>query len=257
MKSNEKFTQRAELAIENARLAAGEMGHGYIGTEHLLLGIMMENDGLGARVLLRHGIDKPLLWRIVLRANGSGSPGRPEQGLTPRARRAVEQAAQEARQLQQGYIGTEHLLLGLLRQNDCGAAASLREAGADLNEIYTDIMAVFGNPGSNNRPQAGTARGSTFRRTETKMLDQYSRDLTELAAAGRIDPVVGRGNEIRRAIQILSRRSKNNPVLVGEPGVGKTAVAEGLALCVSRGQAPAELRDKRIVSLDIPERRSA
>ena len=251
MKSNEKFTQRAELAIENARLAAGEMGHGYIGTEHLLLGIMMENDGLGARILLRHGIDKAQLWRIVLRANGSGSPGRPEQGLTPRARRAVEQAAQEARQLQQGYIGTEHLLLGLLRQNDCGAAASLREAGADLNEIYTDIMAVFGNPSSNNRSQTGTAR-STLRRADTKMLDQYSRDLTELAAAGRIDPVVGRGNEIRRAIQILSRRSKNNPVLVGEPGVGKTAVAEGLALCVSRGQAPAELRDKRIVSLDIP-----
>ena len=251
MKSNEKFTQRAELAIENARLAAGEMGHGYIGTEHLLLGIMMESDGLGARILLRHGIDKAQLWRIVLRANGSGCPGRPEQGLTPRARRAVEQAAQEAKQLQQGYIGTEHLLLGLLRQNDCGAAASLREAGADLNEIYTDIMAVFGNPGSNNRSQTGTAR-STLRRADTKMLDQYSRDLTELAAAGRIDPVVGRGNEIRRAIQILSRRSKNNPVLVGEPGVGKTAVAEGLALCVSRGQAPAELRDKRIVSLDIP-----
>ena len=251
MKSNEKFTQRAELAIENARLAAGEMGHGYIGTEHLLLGIMMESDGLGARILLRHGIDKAQLWRIVLRANGSGSPGRPEQGLTPRARRAVEQAAQEAKQLQQGYIGTEHLLLGLLRQNDCGAAASLREAGAYLNEIYTDIMAVFGNPGSNNRAQTGTAR-STLRRADTKMLDQYSRDLTELAAAGRIDPVVGRGNEIRRAIQILSRRSKNNPVLVGEPGVGKTAVAEGLALCVSRGQAPAELRDKRIVSLDIP-----
>ena len=251
MKSNEKFTQRAELAIENARLAAGEMGHGYIGTEHLLLGIMMESDGLGARILLRHGIDKAQLWRIVLRANGSGSPGRPEQGLTPRARQAVEQAAQEARQLQQGYIGTEHLLLGLLRQNDCGAAASLREAGADLNDIYTDIMAVFGNPGSNNRSQTGTARG-TVRRADTKMLDQYSRDLTEMAAAGRIDPVVGRGNEIRRTIQILSRRSKNNPVLVGEPGVGKTAVAEGLALCVSRGQAPAELRDKRIVSLDIP-----
>lgn len=251
IKSNEKFTQRAELAIENARIAAGELGQGYVGTEHLLLGIMMENDGLGARILLRHGIDKARLWRIVLRANGAGSPGRPEQGLTPRARQAVERAAQEARQLQQGYIGTEHLLLGLLRQSDCSAAASLREAGVDLNDIYTDIMAVFGNPGSNNRAQTGTAR-STVRRADTRVLDQYSRDLTEMAAAGRIDPVVGRGGEIRRAIQILSRRSKNNPVLVGEPGVGKTAVAEGLALCVSRGQAPAELRDKRIVSLDIP-----
>ena len=251
IKSNEKFTQRAELAIENARLAAGELGQGYVGTEHLLLGIMMERDGLGARVLQRQGLDKARLWHIVQRSNGSGCLGRPEQGLTPRARQAVEKAAQEARQLQQGYIGTEHLLLGILRQNDCGGAAALREAGADLNDIYTEIMAVFGNPGSNNRSQTGTAR-STVRRADTRVLDQYSRDLTELAAAGRIDPVVGRGNEIRRAIQILSRRSKNNPVLVGEPGVGKTAVAEGLALCVSRGQAPAELRDKRIVSLDIP-----
>ena len=222
-----------------------------MGTEHLLLGIMMERDGLGARILQHQGMDKARLWHIVQRSNGSGSPGRPEQGLTFRARQAVEKAALEAKQLQQGYIGTEHLLLGLLRQNDCGAAAALREAGADLNDIYTEIMAVFGNPGSNNRSQTGTAR-STIRRADTRILDQYSRDLTELATAGRIDPVVGRGNEIRRAIQILSRRSKNNPVLVGEPGVGKTAVAEGLALCVSRGQAPAELRDKRIVSLDIP-----
>lgn len=222
-----------------------------MGTEHLLLGIMMEEEGLGARILARQGISKEQLRRIILRSCGSGSPGRPEQGLTPRACQVVERAAIEARQLQQGYIGTEHLLLGLLRLNDCGAAATLREAGADLNDIYTDIMAVFGNPSSNNRSQTGTAR-STIRRADTRVLDQYSRDLTELAAAGRIDPVVGRGNEIRRVIQILSRRSKNNPVLVGEPGVGKTAVAEGLAVCVSRGQAPAELRDKRIVSLDIP-----
>lgn len=239
------------MAIEKARIAAGELGHSYVGTEHLLLGIMMEEEGLGARILARQGISKEQLRRIILRSCGSGSPGRPEQGLTPRACQVVERAAAEARQLQQGYIGTEHLLLGLLRLNDCGAAATLREAGADLNDIYTDIMAVFGNPSSNNRSQTGTAR-STIRRADTRVLDQYSRDLTELAAAGRIDPVVGRGNEIRRVIQILSRRSKNNPVLVGEPGVGKTAVAEGLAVCVSRGQAPAELRDKRIVSLDIP-----
>ena len=117
IKSNEKFTQRAELAIENARIAAGELGHGYVGTEHLLLGIMMEQDGLGARVLQHQGLDKARLWHIVQRSNGSGSPGRPEQGLTFRARQAVEKAAQEARQLQQGYIGTEHLLLGLLRHS--------------------------------------------------------------------------------------------------------------------------------------------
>ena len=252
IKSNEKFTQRAELAIENARLEAGRLGHGFVGTEHLLLGILAENEGLGSRVLRRQGLDEEPLRRIVARACGTGCPGRPEQGLTPRAKCAVERAALEARELGHGYIGTEHLLLGLLRQSDCGAAAALREAGADLNDIYTDIMAAFGNPSSyNSRQQAGTLR-STVRRTDTRILDQYSRDLTEMAAAGRIDPVVGRGDEIRRAIQILSRRSKNNPVLVGEPGVGKTALAEGLALCVSRGQAPAELRQKRIVSLDIP-----
>ena len=163
----------------------------------------------------------------------------------------MERAAEEARCLQQSYIGTEHLLLGLLRQSDCGAAAVLREAGCDLNDIYTDVMAVFGNPDFRSKPQTGAAR-STIRRADTRVLDQYSRDLTDLAAGGAFDPVVGRTEEIRRAIQILSRRSKNNPVLVGEPGVGKTAVAEGLAMCVAQGQAPAELKNKRIVSLDIP-----
>ena len=251
MRSNEKFTQRAELAIEKARLSAGQLGHGYVGTEHLLLGILREEDGLGARVLLQQGLSEERLLRILEQSCGKGAPGTPEQGLTPRARVAVEKAAEEARSLRQSYIGTEHLLLGILRQSDCGGAAALREAGLELNGVYTEIMAVFGNPSSGERPQPGAVK-SAVRRTDTRVLDQYSRDLTELAAAGRIDPVVGRGDEIRRAIQILSRRSKNNPVLVGEPGVGKTAVAEGLALCVSRGQAPTELRQKRIVSLDIP-----
>ena len=251
IKSNEKFTQRAELAIENARAAAGELGHGYVGTEHLLLGIIAEKDGLGARILRSQGLDGERLRGIIIRRSGVGSPAKPSQGLTERAKLAVERAAEEARCLQQSYIGTEHLLLGLLRQSDCGAAAVLREAGCDLNDIYTDVMAVFGNPDFRGKPQTGAAR-STIRRADTRVLDQYSRDLTDLAAGGAFDPVVGRTEEIRRAIQILSRRSKNNPVLVGEPGVGKTAVAEGLAMCVAQGQAPAELKNKRIVSLDIP-----
>ena len=251
IKSNEKFTQRAELAIENARAAAGELGHGYVGTEHLLLGIIAEKDGLGARILRSQGLDGERLRGIIIRRSGIGSPAKPSQGLTERAQRAVERAAEEARCLQQSYIGTEHLLLGLLRQSDCGAAAVLREADCDLNDIYTDIMAVFGNPDFRGKPQTGAAR-STIRRADTRVLDQYSRDLTDLAAGGAFDPVVGRTEEIRRAIQILSRRSKNNPVLVGEPGVGKTAVAEGLAMCVAQGRAPAELKNKRIVSLDIP-----
>ncbi len=253
MKSNEKFSQRAELAIENARLAAGALGHSYVGTEHLLLGILTEQEGLGARILRRRGLEEAVLHAGIVERCGKGAPGIPPQGLSLHAHFAVERAAAEAGVLRQGYIGTEHLLLGILRQPDCGGAVILRGLGVELNDLYTDVLAVFGNPVSNGRglPQSGTARG-TLRRPETRTLDQYSRDLTELAAAGGIDPVVSRGEEIRRAVQILARRTKNNPVLVGEPGVGKTAVAEGLALRFARGEAPELLCSKRIVSLDIP-----
>ena len=251
IKSNEKFTQRAEQAIEYARIAAGELGHGYVGTEHLLLGILAEEDGLGAHILRQQGLEAERLRRLVVRRCGLGAPGVPGQGLTANAQSAVERAASEARALRHFCIGTEHLLLGILRQPDCGAAQLLEEAGADLNTICTRIMDVFGNPDSKGRVQSGAVRLPS-RRAETRILDQYSRDLTALASAGGVDPVVGRAEEIRRAIQILSRRSKNNPVLVGEPGVGKTAVAEGLAQLVIQGRAPEELQNKRIVSLDIP-----
>ena len=250
MKSNEKFTQRAEVAIEHARCCAGELGHAYVGTEHLLLGLMAEKEGLGARILKQQGLSAEQLRRIVVRRNGMGSPGVPAQGLSARARTAVERAGTEARNLQQHCIGTEHLLLGILRQPDCSGAQVLCDAGAGLNDIYTDIMAVFGNPLPKGKTQTNI-RGSV-RHTETRVLDQYSRDMTNMAASGGIDPVIGRSEEIARAIQILSRRSKNNPVLVGEPGVGKTAVAEGLALAVSWGEAPDCLKNKRIVSLDVP-----
>ena len=251
MKSNGQFTQRAELAIENARLAAGSFGHGFVGTEHLVLGITMEHEGLGARILDRRGISESALRRVIGELDGTGAPGTPGQGLTTRARIAVERAAAEASAMQQGYIGTEHILLGVLRQSDSGGVRALTLAGADANDLYTDIMDAFGAPASRGKPQTGTAR-QTIRRAETRILDQYSRDLTELALSGATDPVVGRESEILRAVQILSRRTKNNPVLVGEPGVGKTAVAEGLAMLVARGEAPAELARKRIVSLDIP-----
>ncbi len=251
IRSNEKFTQRAEQSIESARRAAGELGHGYVGTEHLLLGILAEEDGLGALILRRQGLEGDTLRRLVVRRCGVGAPGVPGQGLTQNARLAVERAAAEARALHHFCIGTEHLLLGILRLPDCGAARVLEEAGADCNRICTEIMDVFGNPDARGRTQTGAVRAPT-RRAETRVLDQYSRDLTALAAAGGVDPVVGRAEEIRRTIQILSRRSKNNPVLVGEPGVGKTAVAEGLARLVVQGRAPRELQSKRIVSLDIP-----
>ncbi len=227
------------------------MGRAYVGTEHLLLGIAAEEQGLGARILRADGLDGDGLRRIVARQIGLGCPGIPVQGLSPNARTVLEKAAAETRALRQVCIGTEHLLLGILRLPDCGALRVLEEAGADRDRLYTAVMDVFGNPDSRGRTQTGTVR-SPLRRSETKILDQYSRDLTELAAAGSFDPVVGRGREIARAIQILSRRSKNNPVLVGEPGVGKTAVAEALALCLVRDEAPETLRGKRIVSLDIP-----
>ena len=251
MRSNEKFTQRAEYAIEKAGAAAGNMGHSYVGTEHLLLGILLEDSGVGARVLRRRGITESALRKAITALDGTGAPSAPEHRLTLRAKQAFERAAAEAEALGQNYIGTEHLLLGILRQSSCGGVRALDELGIDINDIYSDIMDVFGNPSSHGRAQTGTAHGS-LRRAETKILDQYSRDLTEMAMCGKIDPVVGRGSEIQRAVQILSRRTKNNPVLVGEPGVGKTAVAEGLAMQVARGQAPAELAGKRIVSLDIP-----
>ena len=250
MKSNEKFTQRAELAIENARDAAGDLGHSFVGTEHLLLGILMEKDGLGARVLERNGLEPQTLRRAIAELDGCGAPAAPGQGLTVRARLAVEKAAAEAAALHHGSIGTEHILLGILRQSDCGGSQILRSLNVDANGIYTDVMDIFGGD-SRGKPQTGTAR-TVLRRAETRVLDQYSRDLTELAAEGRIDPVVCRGDEIRRTVQILSRKTKNNPVLVGEPGVGKTAVAEGLALWVAGGRAPGGLSGKRIVSLDIP-----
>ena len=180
-----------------------------------------------------------------------GCPGVPARGLSDNARAAVSEAAVEAVRLKHPCIGTEHLLLGLLRLPDCRALRLLEECCIERDAVYTEILAVFGNPESRGRAQTGAVR-SPLRRSETKILDQYSRDLTALAGSGGVDPVVGRASELRRAIRILSRRSKNNPVLVGEPGVGKTAVAEGLALLMARGDVPAELGRKRIVSLDIP-----
>ena len=251
MKSRGRFTQRAEQAIDKAGQAAQKLGHSFVGTEHLLLGILMDRESLGARVLEKQGIGEEQLYEAVKRLNGSGCPGYMPQELSLRARCAMERAAAEARNMQQGYIGTEHILLGILRQSDSGGVQVLRAERADINRIYTDIMDAFSPANSPALRQSSPAR-NPVRRVETRTLDMYSRDLTELAAAGGMDPVVGRSREIARAVQILSRRRKNNPVLVGEPGVGKTAVAEALAMRLAAGDMPEELKSKRIVSLDVP-----
>ena len=255
MKNSARFTERATGAIAAARDAAASLGHSYVGTEHLLLGIAAETEGLGARLLRERGLDMASLTRLVAAEQGSGMPGDPEQGLTPNAASAIERAAGEAYRLGQGYVGTEHLLLGVLRLPDCAAVRLLVSAGREPDDIYTDILDLFGAP--DGRPGRQEGRGSQTplrppcRRAETRVLDQYSRDLTLIAGGGGADPVVGREREIARVIQILSRRTKNNPVLVGEPGVGKTAVAEGLARRVARGEVPDTLKNRRIVTLDL------
>ena len=252
MKNNEKFTEKAEGAIEQARLAAFGLGHSYVGTEHLLLGILRERAGLGARILRDRGLSEHSLKDAISRANGTGEPGVPTQGLTKHAWQAIEKAASDAARLGHSYIGTEHLLLGILRQPDCGGARALAAAGLSVNDIYTDILAVFGTGSFKPRNQPPVQPKATVKHSETRVLDQYSRDLTLLAASGSFDPVIGRDEEIRRSVQILSRRSKNNPVLIGEPGVGKTAVAEGIAAYIAGSDAPDSMAGKRLVALDLP-----
>ena len=254
MNRNDRFSQRAMTAIEKAQEAAEALGHSYVGSEHLLLGIIREDGGQGAAVLKENGLTDALLTELVENYVGKGDPGSTPQGLSPRAKRIIELAIGDAGRLGHNFVGTEHLLMGLLREPESAGARIITSTGADLNRLYTELLNRFGAARSreSERGAVSAAAGrSAARKAETKTLDQYSRDLTELAEKGKLDPVIGRDDEIRRVIQILSRRSKNNPVLIGEPGVGKTAIAEGLARRVFLGDVPEELRTKRIISLDL------
>ena len=251
MTHENQFTPRAEEALRLAQEAAEEMGHGYVGCEHILLGLMREEDGIAHRVMQEYGMTEDMICTVLERSVGKGLSGAaPSQGLTPRAKSAVELAVSEAMRMGAGYIGTEHLLMGLLREGNNMAIRVLDTVGIDPKKMYSSVVQKI-----NEGPRAA-ANGSTpvSHREESKKaktLAEFTRDLTEAARQGKLDPVIGREKEIQRVIQILSRRTKNNPVLIGEPGVGKTAIAEGLAQRIAAADVPEELLDKKVLSLDL------
>ena len=244
-----KFTPRAEEALRLSQEAAQEMGHGYVGTEHLLLGLLREEEGLAHRVLTEYGLTDEMICSILQRSVGHGLSGAaPSQGLTPRAKGVVELAVSESMRAGGSYIGTEHLLMGILREGNNMALRILQTVGVDPRKMYATIQQKISQTAHTVTSGSATANKEE---KKGKTLAEFTRDLTEAAREGKLDPVIGREQEIQRVIQILSRRTKNNPVLIGEPGVGKTAIAEGLAQAIVSADVPEELLDKKILSLDL------
>ena len=239
-----RFTDRAQKVIVLSQEEARRLGHNVVGTEHMLLGLIAEGEGVAAKALLALGINIDKVRAEVEKIIGKGeAPTQGQIGFTPRSKRVLELAFDEARQLGHTYIGTEHILLGLIREGEGVAAQVLKNLGAELDEMRKQVIELLGGP-----EVQGT---KAPRKSKTPTLEQFGRDLTEMAQEGKLDPVIGRDKEIERVIQILSRRTKNNPVLIGEPGVGKTAIAEGLALKIVANDVPETLINKRVVTLDL------
>ncbi len=240
----EKFSERARRVLTIAQEEARQMNHSYIGTEHILLGLAREEEGVAAKVLTNLGVSMSKIRSAVEFISGRGErPSTGETGLTPRAKRVIELGIDEARQLSHNYIGTEHLLLGLLREGEGVASGVLDSLGITLERARAETAQVL----SRGVPRSKAGRGAS----RTPALDQLGADLTAAARAGKLDPVIGRVKEIERVIQILSRRTKNNPALIGEPGVGKTAIVEGLAHRIVAGDVPETLEGRRLVALDM------
>ncbi len=247
-----KFTNRAKKAIELANEAAIELGHNYIGTEHVLYGLTKEGSGVASKVLGNQEVTPDGVIDKIVELIGQEEPITETLGFTPRTKRVIENAFIEARKLGYNYIGTEHLLIGILREGDCIAARILLELNVNIPRLYNEIVKVI-NEGEDlqGEERDGNVERKTGSYNQTTTLNQFGEDLTKKATEGKLDPIIGRKEEIERVIQILSRRTKNNPCLIGEPGVGKTAVVEGLAQKIIAGDVPEILKDKRVVSMDI------
>src|SRR5271155_1772287 len=249
----ERFTDRARKVMQLANQEAQRFNHEYIGTEHILLGLVKEGSGVAANVLKNLDIDLRKIRLEVEKIVQTGPGG--EQVVmgklphTPRAKKVIEYSIEEARNLNHNYVGTEHLLLGLLREQEGVAAQVLMNLGLKLEDVREEVLNLLGHNMDSGESSGERTAGKS--KSKTPALDSFGRDLTELAKQGKLDPVIGRQNEIERVIQVLSRRTKNNPVLLGEAGVGKTAIVEGLAQMVVDSNVPELLRDRRIVVLDL------
>jgi ATP-dependent Clp protease ATP-binding subunit ClpC len=243
-----RFTEKAEKAIAYSQESAIQLGHNYVGTEHFLLGLIKEGTGVAARVLQSQGVTEEKVLKEIEELIGRGDAGTQQPlGFTPRTKRVLELSFREARRMGHSYIGTEHLLLGIMKEGESVAVRILIDLGVDPQKLLNDIVKILKDEtsGTAGEPKSSSAYPNT------PTLNQFGRDLTEMAREGKFDPIIGREKEIERVIQILSRRTKNNPCLIGEPGVGKTAIAEGLAQKIVEGNIPELLKDKRVVTLDL------